>query len=82
MTEGIEYRLKRAAIKATSFQEFLHLVKTKRYTYTRIQRLCTYVLLHAASRDMLQTGGYIRLLGFNAKGQNTLTRLKAILNGR
>lgn len=79
MTEGIEYRLKRAAIKATSFQEFLHLVKTKRYTYTRIQRLCTYVLLHAVSRDMLQTGGYIRLLGFNAQGQKYLNQIKGDL---
>lgn len=76
MTEGIEYRLKRAAIKAKTFREFLQLVKTKRYTYTRIQRLCVYVLLHAASRDMLQTGGYIRPLGFNAVGQKYLNQIK------
>lgn len=79
MTEGIEYRLKRAAIKAESFAEFLHLVKTKRYTYTRIQRLCTYVLLHAVSNDMLQTDGYVRLLGFNSKGQHYLNQIKGDL---
>lgn len=79
MTEGIEYRLKRAAIKANSFKEFLHLVKTKRYTYARIQRLCVYVLLHAAARDMLQTSGYIRLLGFNSTGQKYLNQIKGDL---
>lgn len=80
MTEGIEYRLKRAAIKAESFTEFLHLVKTKRYTYTRIQRLCTYVLLHAASHDMLQTATYVRLLGFNTMGQRYLNQIKGHLD--
>lgn len=80
MTEGIEYRLKRAAIKAESFTEFLHLVKTKRYTYTRIQRLCTYVLLHAVPSDMLQAPGYVRLLGFNAVGQRYLNQIKGDLD--
>lgn len=79
MTEGIEYRLKRAAIKAETFADFLHLVKTKRYTYTRIQRLCTYVLLHALSDDMLQTAGYVRLLGFNSNGQRYLNQIKGDL---
>lgn len=76
MSEGIEFRLKRAAIKAESFTEFLHLVKTKRYTYTRIQRLCTYVLLHASSHDMRQSVGDVRVLGFNAKGRAYLSQVK------
>ncbi|MCQ4504063.1 nucleotidyltransferase family protein, partial [Vibrio parahaemolyticus] len=46
MTEGLEVRMQSAAKKATSFEEFVTLVKTKRYTWTRIQRLACYVLLN------------------------------------
>lgn len=76
MTEGIEYRLKRCAIKADTFKTFLHLVKTKRYTYTRIQRLCTYVLLHATEAQMLNQPNYLRLLGFSKNGQVYLNQIK------
>ncbi len=79
MTEGIEYRLKKAAITAKTFSEFLHLVKTKRYTYTRIQRLCSYVLMHATSDEMLREPDYIRLLGFSAAGQRYLNQIKGDL---
>ncbi|MBV0929823.1 nucleotidyltransferase [Lentilactobacillus sp. IMAU92037] len=80
MTEGIEYRLKRCAIKATSFRDFLRLVKTKRYTYTRIQRLCTYVLVHAYPQDMLVKPSYIRLLGFSRNGRIYLNQVKKQLS--
>ncbi|GHP12908.1 UPF0348 protein [Lentilactobacillus fungorum] len=79
MTEGIEYRLKRCAMRATSFENFLHLVKTKRYTYTRIQRLCAYVMVHAYTRDMLVEPTYLRLLGFTRKGQAYLSQIKKTL---
>ncbi|KRM04314.1 nucleotidyltransferase [Lentilactobacillus farraginis] len=79
MTEGIEYRLKQAAIEAKTFPEFLHLVKTKRYTYTRIQRLCCYVLLHATAAEMLLNPQYIRLLGCTGLGRRYLNQIKRSL---
>ncbi|MFD1126107.1 nucleotidyltransferase [Lentilactobacillus raoultii] len=79
MTEGIEYRLKQAAIEAETFSKFLHLVKTKRYTYTRIQRLCCYVLLHATTANMLTDPKYIRLLGCTSQGRQYLNQVKADL---
>src|SRR5699024_12596981 len=45
MTEGLEYRLKQNIKDASSMEEFLEGIKTKRYTRTRLQRLLTYVLL-------------------------------------
>lgn len=76
MTEGIEYRLKKAAEKATSFDEFVHLVKTKRYTYARIRRLCIYVLMHAYDTEVKKATDYARILGFTATGQRYLNQLK------
>lgn len=76
MTEGIEYRLKKAAEKATSFDEFVHLVKTKRYTYARIRRLCVYVLTHAYDTEVKKATDYARILGFTATGQRYLNQLK------
>ncbi|EHO50924.1 nucleotidyltransferase [Lentilactobacillus kisonensis] len=80
MTEGIDYRLKSCAIKATTFKEFLQLVKTKRYTYTRIQRLCTYVMVHAYNDDMLVKPNYLRLLGFTSQGRAYLSQIKKSLS--
>lgn len=80
MTEGIEYRLKQAAISAATLSDFLHLVKTKRYTYTRIQRLCSYVLMHAVTSDMQVTPQYIRPLGFTEVGRRYLNQVKSDLS--
>lgn len=76
MTEGIEYRLKDSAKKAQSFSEFLNLVKTKRYTYARIQRLCVYVLVQCFEDDMLAEPSYIRPLAFNQQGRKHLNQIK------
>ncbi|MGX7039645.1 nucleotidyltransferase [Vagococcus fessus] len=71
MVEGIEYRLKEMVLKANSFEEFVTLVKTKRFTWTRIQRLCVYVLLQLTEAEVTQSWEqpYLRILGFNKVGQ-------------
>ena len=46
MTEGLEYRLKDQIQAAGSFHELMERMKTKRYTWTRLQRLATYILLN------------------------------------
>ena len=78
MVEGIEYRLKEKAKEADSFQEFVELVKTKRFTWTRIQRLCVYVLLQMKKNDLAShlDSDYIRILGFNSVGQQFIKEKK------
>src|SRR5690606_11913180 len=44
--EGLEHRLFEAALIADSFENFIQLVKTKRYTWTRLQRVCLHILNH------------------------------------
>ncbi|WP_163101396.1 nucleotidyltransferase [Peribacillus alkalitolerans] len=74
--EGIEYRLKEAALEATSFHEFVSIVKTKRYTWTRIQRICVHILNHVTKNQMtaaMNEIGHIRILGMSATGQQYLS---------
>ena len=70
MTEGIESRMKTAAATADSFEDFVSKVKTKRYTWTRIQRLSCYVLLNIKKQEIpvQQNKNYLRLLGFTEVG--------------
>lgn len=75
MVEGLEYRLKEQVNQAKSFEEFVSLVKTKRFTWTRIQRLCTYVLLNVkqAEIEAVWENSYLRVLGFTEKGREFLS---------
>ncbi|MEY8291373.1 nucleotidyltransferase [Carnobacteriaceae bacterium 52-44] len=79
MTEGLENRLKQQIKEATSFEDFLNRIKTKRYTRTRLQRLLTYVLLQFSKKDIeesLERMPAIRVLGFNKKGRQYLSEQK------
>jgi len=81
MVEGIENRLVAAAMECSNFTEFMEAVGTKRYTNTRIQRICANVLTGTLKRDVLdwklQIGApYVRILGFNEKGAAYLRRIK------
>lgn len=79
--EGLQYRLKRTAPKATSFTHWLSLLKTKRYTQTRLQRMFTHILTNTTKEEIneflrLTTVPYIRLLGMNKTGQAYLNEHK------
>lgn len=76
--EGIEFRLIEASKASTSFQTFMEAVKTKRYTWTRIQRICLYILINAGKQSMshLKQAPYLRLLGMSKKGRVYLNKYK------
>ncbi|WP_018662873.1 nucleotidyltransferase [Heyndrickxia acidiproducens] len=77
--EGIEYRLQKTALHATGFTDFINGVKTKRYTWTRIQRICTHILTNTTKTEMEQHAKqpeYIRLLAMNGKGRAYLNSIK------
>lgn len=76
--EGIEYRFKETVKKATNFKDFMTAMKTKRYTWTRIQRMCVHILTHTLKEEMIPnpSPSYIRLLGMNARGQAYLRSVK------
>lgn len=72
--EGIDKRLKEFVIKSNSLEEFISLVKTKRYTYSRIKRILLYILLDIKN-DYVPTC-YVRILGFNNIGRKYFKDIK------
>ncbi len=76
--EGIENRLITAALEADSFQEFMEKVKTKRYTWTRLQRICLHILTNSKKMQMSSNRmpGYLRLLGMTENGKQYLNKMK------
>lgn len=81
MAEGIEYRLKEQMERLPStadFDQWLKAVKTKRFTYTRLSRLACALLLELTPAEVKEydKAPYMRLLGFNSKGQQVLSQAK------
>ena len=82
MDEGIEYRFKKFLPQANSFDEFIQLLKNKRWTWARLQRLCIYVLLGIIKEQVKQHFESIRepkevtVLGFNETGREYLKNLR------
>ena len=78
VSEGLEFALKNAANQCNSVVELLSLIKTKRYTQTRLQRILLYSILGITKQYMemsMSTIHYVRVLGFNEKGQELLSQI-------
>ena len=57
-------------------RDFIQMVKTKRYTQTRIQRILLFALLGITKKDVQSAKRvvpYARVLGFNEKGRLLLS---------
>ncbi|WP_374056582.1 nucleotidyltransferase [Rossellomorea sp. FM04394] len=70
--EGIENRMIELVKSSTSFEEFMMKLKTKRYTWTRLQRMLLHVLTSTKKEEMRSRHNsprYIRLLGMNKTGR-------------
>lgn len=82
VTEGIEYLLKEAALKSNTFEDFMEVVKSKRYTWTRIQRMLTHIYTGFTWEDLKQHSSptYLRLLGMTEMGQSYLNEHKKNLS--
>jgi len=78
VSEGLEFAIKNAANSCNSIVEFLNIVKSKRYTSTRLQRILLYTLLGISKKDMeisKKTLPYVRVLGFNDNGKNLISEI-------
>ncbi len=75
--EGIEKRLKKMLIKSNNLDEYINNIKTKRYTYNKIKRMLFHILIGLTkSINDYENLEYIRILGFNKKGQKYLNSIK------
>ena len=78
VSEGLENLIKKAANSCNTISELMNIVKTKRYTETRIRRILLYSLLKITKKDMAiskKTIPYIRVLGCNEKGKNLISKI-------
>ena len=79
--EGIEYRIVRNINKARTLEELVEIIKTKRYTYNKINRMLVHILIGLTKNDNDNNElDYLKILGFNAKGQEYLNRIKKSMN--
>lgn len=80
VSEGLEHRLRRAALSARSFDELVESVRSKRYPLARIRRLLLHLLLHLPADDAKifdeQGPLYARVLAFNDDGRRLLRKIK------
>ena len=66
-------RIKEAIKTASSIEELVDKIATKRYTKARVRRLLTYILVHAGERPLPEA---IHVLGFTEQGRKHLATLK------
>lgn len=80
VTEGLENLIKDSVSKTNNIIELINLIKSKRYTQTRIQRILVYALLGITKEDIemsKKTVPYVRILGFNDKGKSLLSKINS-----
>lgn len=80
--EGIENLLKNNAVEYDNYDDFLNASISRRYTKSRIQRILLQIINQIKKEDVinLKQLNYIRVLGFNDKGQSLLKQLKNDVN--
>ena len=80
INEGIENRILNSLSNCYSISEIADYVKSKRYTYTKIQRTLLHIILNIYKEDLnyfqnLKNSCYIRILGFKKEKQYLLKEL-------
>src|SRR5699024_5993370 len=76
MSEGLENRILDKIRYASSFEHLMSLIKTKRYTYTHIQRILMNILLNFQHQHKHNDIKAVHILGMSSKGQQYLKYLK------
>ena len=74
--DGLAARLLSAARQTADLEELYALTKTRTYAHARVRRLALYALLGLRKQDIPDTPPYIRVLGFNRRGQALLRRIR------
>ncbi len=76
--EGLENRINKYIINSNSLDELIDNLKTKRYSYNKIKRMLTHILVGFTKEEnkKFKNINYIRVLGFTTKGQQYLNSIK------
>lgn len=76
VTEGLDFKMKKEIKNAKNYEEFIKNLKSKRYTYNRINRMLIHVLLGHQKKIAKESLSYIKVLGFSKKGQEYLNSIR------
>ena len=78
VSEGLENAIKNAADSCNNIIDLVNMIKSKRYTQTRIQRILVYALL-GINKKMMETSKkivpYTRILGYSEKGKHLISEI-------
>lgn len=74
---NLSNRIKKYITNSNSLEELINSVKSKKYTYNRIKRSLTFILLSITKNNFNNLElEYIRILGFNNTGRKLLNKVK------
>ena len=75
--EGIDNRIKKYIKNSNNWNELVNNIKTKRYTYNKINRMLMHILFNLTKDESKNIAiDYVRVLGFNSKGRSYLNKIK------
>ena len=83
VSEGLENAIKNASDSCNSLVDLISIVKSKRYTQTRIQIILVYALLGITKKDMeisKKVNPYIRILGVSNRGKTLISEITRLGN--
>lgn len=75
--EGLSNKLKKEIFNSFSLDDLIKRIKSKRYTYLRLQRMLIHILLGIKKSDMSNIDNTVRILGFTDKGKQHLKHYKS-----
>lgn len=80
ISEGLDKKILKEILNCNSLNELILKSKSKRYTYTRINRVLAQSFLSLEEFDLHKLSKtpppYARILGFNSKGRNMIKNIK------
>ena len=76
--EGLGDKIKKEIISAKSYKELVEKIKSKRYTYNKINRMLTHILCNFTKEEksIMKEIEYIRILDFSENGKKYLNEIK------
>ncbi|SFL87710.1 nucleotidyltransferase [Pelosinus propionicus] len=79
VSEGLHYKIHDSSLLATNIDHLLSLLKSKRYTYTRLQRILIHALLGTTQEQLANFDKegplYARILAFNQNGRLLIKKM-------
>ncbi len=75
--EGLDYRILKFIKISNSYEELMLNLKTKRYTYNKLNRMLMHILVGLTKKDNVDIRlDYIKILGFNKNGQDYIKSIR------